>query len=194
MFWITRPKVFICHVPGSSERVKWLLDVVERWKQLGAKPELLMPFNESNLEFQRSRRIRADQLGGKYYILADDDCLPEGRRFIRTGFEILKRHKQFSALSPLPSNERIVEWTPSREEQYTVISDTEVFEHVSIGGIRFCRRGSIALWPPVVSELPGYDWLHGLAARRNGYRVGYMRHLRFEHLGAGKSSVWPVHA
>lgn len=72
----------------------------------------------------------------------------------------------------------------------------EVMEHISVGGIRFCRKGLIEKWPPRDAECMGYDLIHSDALRDVGYRVGYLQHVRMEHLGEGKTELWrqPVSA
>ena len=189
---LSKPQVFVCHVPLNGQRQKWLREVLDAWFALGAAPQVLTPSSDP-ISFQRDRRIEAEQLGKDFYIVADDDCLPDTSKedFISEGLRMLKKHPEFAMLAPLPSNENIVEWTPDeRLDRYKTVSDEEVMEHVSIGGIRFCRKGCLKTYPPINRELPGYDWIHGDALRKAGKRVGYIRSLRFNHLGAGSSTVW----
>ncbi len=185
--------MFVCHVPGNGQRESWLRMVLDAWFELGAGPEVLIPSGTPRI-FQRERRIQADQKGGDFYILADDDCLPDisQKDFIPIGIGVLRSHPQFAMLAPLPSNENIIEWTPDPQlDKYTAASDAEVMEHVSIGGIRFCRKGALKTYPPMDKHFAGYDGIHGYALREAGMRVGFIRELRFDHLGAGKSTVWP---
>lgn len=194
MLFDWRPKVFLCHVPllSDSERHGWFQKVLEVWASLGANVRILTPPPGVSPEtFQVLRRQIADREGGKFYILADDDCLPLGDDFLAEGLSTLKAHPNFVQLTPLPSNENIVEWTPSPTiDNYTAYKDAEVFEHVSVGGIRFSRKMPFSLWPALVGTAPAYDGPHGEAIRQEGFRVGYMRNVRFLHLGAGKSTVW----
>jgi hypothetical protein len=69
--------------------------------------------------------------------------------------------------------------------------DAQVMEHASVGGVRFCRRSSLHEWPP--AEGPGYDRTQADALRAAGYRVGYFKGLKMNHLGEGYSSVWEAH-
>ena len=200
MSWLpwkeSKPQVFVCHVMGSGEsREKWLGLSLEAWSKFDVPVKLLMPDGRINsIEFQRQRRIEAERQSREdFYILADDDCLPIGQSdYLLKGIEILKRHPEFAILSPLPSNESIVEWTPAQEDNYTAFKDGEVFEHVSVGGIRFCRKGAMADWPPMGEGKKDYDRTQGDFLRLQGKRVGYMRYLKFEHLGKGVSTVWEL--
>lgn len=190
----SKPTVFVCHVPVNGQRQKWLREVLDAWFALGAAPQVLSPSSDP-ISFQRERRIEAEQKGGDFYILADDDCLPDVKNedFIAQGMRVLKKHPEFAMLAPLPSNENIVEWTPDeRLDHYKTANDEEVMEHTSVGGIRFCRKGALKIYPAMHRELPGYDWLHGDALRKAGKRVGYIRSLGFVHLGFGHSTVWHV--
>lgn len=192
-FW-EKPQVFVCHIPGNPKREQWLRQCTDAWYEMGMEPHVLTPGGIDPLAFQRERRLIAERMGGKFYILADDDCLPlcaPEQEFVQDGFSILKNHPEYAMLAPLPTNENIVEWTPSQQlDKYAVQSDDEVMEHVSIGGIRFCRKGCLKGWPQITKDYPGYDGKQGEALRKAGWRVGYMRNLNFEHLGAGQSTVW----
>ncbi len=171
----------------------WLQTVLVAWRRLGANPQLLCTSSKEPKPFQRERRIQADQKGGDFYILADDDCLPDisQKDFIPVGIDVLRAHPQFAMLAPLPSNENIIEWTPDERDGHKTANDEEVMEHVSVGGIRFCRKGALKVYPPMDKDYAGYDGIQGNAVRKAGMRVGFIRELHFDHLGAGKSTVWP---
>lgn len=181
---VGRARVFVCHVPLLGERAESFLRVVGYW---GPGVRVLSPPpGIKPREFQRYRRIVADVQGGEYYILTDDDCLPVGD-VVERGLGILGRHPEYAILSLLPENETIVEWTP---EDYQTASDAEVVEHVSVGGVRFCRKMPFTAWPAMPSgEYCGYDAVQCEAIRKAGKRVGYFRDLRMVHLGAGKSTL-----
>jgi len=144
--------------------------------------------------FQRERRIIADQEAkSDIYICADDDCLPESEPFIQKALAIMGRHPDYGILSLWPSNEHIHPWTPPDEEKPLLVSgvahhDTEVMEHVSVGGIRFCRKGVMGEWPAL--EGRGYDGTHCMALRKAGYRAGYFLDILMTHVGKSYSTVW----
>lgn len=222
-----KPKVFVCHVPGNQKRALWLKRCVRAWEETGAEVEVLTPLGSPH-DFQRERRRMAEERVGRlrrFYILADDDCLPlGGPEWIARGLAVLRSHGLYAQLAPLPSNENIVEWTPApvicprclqrreehfskrpdgswtclrdgcgsifRSDGYYTRGDKEVMEHVSIGGIRFVRRGCMKEWPPMVEWNHGYDGVQAEALRERGWRVGFVRDIKFEHLGVGESTVW----
>lgn len=173
----------MCHVP-SVERREWFKQCVGVW---GAGCRVLSPPPGVGVrEFQRYRRIVADAQGGEFYVLADDDCLPVGE-VVERGFEILQRHPEYAILSLWPENESIVEWTP---EGYVTANDAEVMEHVSVGGVRFCRKMPFTCWPGMPEgEYRGYDAVQCEAIRKAGKRVGYFRDLKMVHLGKGSTTL-----
>lgn len=192
MSFLTRlflPKVFIGHVPGNAARGAWLKQVVKVWGGYGCTVSILIPSTESPFEFQRVRRMKAEAEGGSIYVLADDDCLPMGQDFVAEMVAALKRHPGYAMLAPLPDNENINEWTPPKDEWKTA-NDDEVMEHVSIGGIRFCRKDAMRVWPRIEGAFPAYDGVHGHTLRQRGLRVGYVRNTHFLHLGKDQSTVW----
>ncbi len=161
-----------------------------RWKsEKGAQVEALTEWLCAcdAREFQRERRIAADEMADSdIYVVADDDCFLPADFDLDACLKIMNEHPEFAVLSLMHSNCNFSEWTP---ENYAVQSDSDVAEHYAAGGVRFCRKGVIKEWPPM-GDGPGYDTIHGEAIRAAGYRIGYFRkHFDF-HLGEGKSSVW----
>lgn len=149
----------------------------------------------SDKDFQRERRIFADQEArDPYYIVADDDCLPEHEPFLERCVDIMRHHPQFAVLSFYPNNSHLNGWDPPPEEKHFLVDglvyeDLDVLEHVSVGGIRVCQKGCLTKWPPMEGKT--YDMEQAIALRANGYRVGYFKEIFMCHLGRGYSSVWP---
>lgn len=134
--------------------------------------------------FQVARRINADHLAeGSVYVMTDDDMMPMSADIISRGLELMEKYPEFSMLSAMPASATIHPWA----EGYLC---DDVMEHVSVGGLRFCRKGILHKWPEFTG--PGYDREHCEAIREAGYRVGYMRDVKANHLGEGKmfSTVW----
>lgn len=133
--------------------------------------------------FQAARREFADrQSRSEFYVVADDDCLPDPG--ILAGILVLQKYPTFRILSAWPQNAKVNPWRP---EDYEPITDLVVMEHVSVGGIRFCRRPVLQVWP----ELRGshYDADQCEAIRGENGRVGYLKHIKMTHLGEGCSSL-----
>src|SRR6185503_819136 len=122
---------------------------------------------------------------GRFYILTDDDCLPTRDDIIERGLTELASHPGFAILSAWPENAIINRWTPNG---YMPYEDEGIMEHVSVGGMRFMRRGCLEEWP--LSNGAGYDAEHCKALRDLEFRVGYLRNDKIRHLGEGKSSLW----
>ena len=185
--------VFFCSIPYSagSPRMAMRDKCLERWEHVpGANIRRIEPksLECEDREFQRLRRIYADiNADSHVYVVADDDCLlPDNFNLYRCLG--IFQDSTFMMLSLLPSNANIVEWNP---EGYVPHGTYDVMEHVSIGGIRFCRKWHLKSWPPM-GESAGYDRIHADAIRAEDGRVGYFRHHSMEHLGEGCSSVWTL--
>lgn len=157
--------------------------------------DIPVEFHETREEYQRSRRMTADRIAGGYfkspiYILADDDCLPEyPTPFVHEVVQLMENYAEFGILAMSPTNSEQKPWRAD-DVPYTPFEDDEVFEHVSVGGIRFCRQGIVKEWPPMREGSAQYDTEHGLAIREAGYRVGWLRHWRMNHLGRFYSQTW----
>jgi len=154
---------------------------VRWWQETSA---LTLVPGMGNSSFQSERRQLADAFCNETYVVADDDCFPQAAPFADAARRILEAHPSFGILSLRPTNFKINPWRPEGYEPY---EDEEVFEHVSVGGIRFCRPGCLEEWPPQTRK--GYDTEHCEALRKAGYRVGYFKNLWMSHLGEGYSSV-----
>ena len=141
-------------------------------------------------DFQKTRRVWAEErtlsLLRPYYVVADDDCLPQAGPFLEDAIEVMEAHPDFAILSLLPTNAEIHPWRPPWPKMAS--EDSEVMEHHSVGGIRVCRSGVMKEWPELVR--PGYDQEHCEAIRGAEYRVGFFKKIKMNHLGEGYSSVW----
>lgn len=182
--------VFICTVPGT--RVEMLHQALDRWLRVKCADELRFhvlrppPLIEAR-NFQSYRRVQADvDAQSPVYVVADDDCIVPESGFVDECIRVLERHRDFGILSLWPENATIHPWTP---EVYEPFADIDVMEHVSVGNVRFCRKGLLAgKWPDQPG--PGYDKEQCAKLRELGYRAGYFRNHKMFHLGEGKTTVW----
>lgn len=158
----------------------------KRWRRENVKIVHLTPdsLDCSPREFQRARRIVAEDLASGPYVLADSDCLLL-KSPVEPLLDLMARYPEFSIVSLMPSNATINPWTP---ENYIPVLTEELMEHVSVGGIRFCRKGALKDWPQAYGK--GYDAIHCEVLRKAGFRVGYARNVTMNHLGEGFSTVW----
>lgn len=188
--------IFISHIPGMG-REAMLQQVLHRWMRVDCADRrihiLTPPRYISAYEFQMWRRVLAEERAhGPAYILADDDCLLHWGNDVDSLADTLLK-TEFAILSVWPANATIQRWTP---EDYKPVEDDKVMEHVSVGGIRFCQRlgrhkygVSVPwVWPKQLG--PGYDAEHCAALRFYGWRVGYFKNAKMDHLGEGQSTVW----
>lgn len=177
--------VFFCSIGGRDEMAA---KCASRWgdavayKAIPTTPRSISTTPEN---FQKLRRVWAEEKSeGEFYIVADDDCLVPQGNWIEQAVAIMERHPDFAILSLMPDNANIIRWTP---EGYTVFEDADVLEHVSVGGVRLCRKGILKSWP--VLEGKAYDMAQCQAIRKEGYRVGYFKSIKMHHLGEGKTSL-----
>jgi len=213
------PEVFFCTAPTTDERQRIADRCFEYWSgNPDADVVVVTPETVgcSLGQFQRERRIYADSRARHHeYICTDDDMLPTADDCLVKGIAALRTHTDFGILSAWPANCTINRWEPGEESMrclvclgvaksrgcgncggagwfsftYQPFEDLSVMEHVSVGGLRFCRKGLLEEWPDYSGQ-GGYDGVHSLALRKAGYRVGYLQHARAVHLGEGKSTVW----
>lgn len=186
---------------------------MERWGGEGPFHSMILSERGQGGVSQLYRRTVAENNAETdIYVLADDDCLPQAEPFLDEGVRILEEHSDFAILSMMPTNCKINPWKPDvllvkgvpmtnigpggfvQVEDYSDVrplipyEDADVMEHVSVGGIRFCRKGCLEEWPPFVG--PGYDREQCDALRAAGFRVGYFKNLTMLHLGEGYSQTW----
>lgn len=142
--------------------------------------------NVTDTAFQKERRVYADKVAeGPFYVVADDDCIPE-KGWLEKAVNIMLWHPTFAILSLWPQNASIQRWTP---EGYTPYEDHDVIEHYSVGQIRVCRKGILREWPAMDVDSKAYDNIQCQAIRDAGYRVGYFKNLKVTHLGEGKTTL-----
>lgn len=182
-------EVFFCSAPQSDDRIQLAAQMWEVWRKVqGIKLTALYPERGKSYEFQRTRRMIAEEKAkGDIYILTDDDIEPdwEGKPdWLHRGKMLLEFHPEFASLHAWIDG--IQRWTPT---DYKPFEDGDVMQHHSAGGIRFIRKGCMRDWPEQTSR--GYDNTQGDYLRQNGYRVGYLKHLKAIHHGAGeRSDLW----
>src|SRR5512137_2289624 len=79
------------------------------WMEKGVMLQIIERRWQDKKEFQRGRRVEAEQRASTdIYVLADDDCLLDGYTPIMLkGCEIMDRHPQFAILSLWPVNSKL---------------------------------------------------------------------------------------
>lgn len=177
--------VFFCSCPQSDERIKIAAQMRTLWKSIpDIRLHLLFPEQGKHWEFQRERRIIAEQKAkSPIYVLTDDDMEP--LFYFNKGVRIMNEHQDFGILSAWPENANINPWTP---EGYKPFEDWDVMEHTDVGGLRFIRKGAIKHFP--LQERIGYDREHCQAMRDSGFKVGFFKTLKAIHYGEGASDIW----
>lgn len=135
----------------------------------------------SRKEFQGERRKLAEECAtGEIYILAEDDCMPLGSSFVKRGLEVMMRHPEYAVLSPL-----LLPFPPPINE-----NEGEVSNGITAGGINFTRRGLIDI-AQINSRLPWDECAQAEHLREKGWKSGWMRDVKCNHIGATLSTLWP---
>lgn len=180
-----RIEVFYTTCPTTPEREKISYETLDWWKSQPVNLRVVTPMLAkcSVAEFNRLRRVYADQVAKGDHIVADDDAIPLCD--IREAFGMFQRYPDFGTLSLWPEPCVIHPWT-----EIEAFEDDEVMEHCSVGVIRLCRKGMP--FPP--SESVGYDRTHADAIRAIGKKVGLLKNYRCKHLGENKSTLWTAAA
>lgn len=195
-----KTKLLFCTAATDVKRMGFAISCLDAWSRHNVEITILRP--ESDIywmnawdsfpvctlgpieTFQKDRRtFLLDGTGDDIYILSDDDCLVSDNLDLFKALSIAEEETEFSILSLLPSNCQINPWTP---EFYRPRVTREVLEHVSVGGVRFCRKHNLD-WPEMKGK--GYDKEHGEAIRLAGSRVGYFLNHLMVHLGENAWSV-----
>ena len=130
--------------------------------------------------FARQSREIADKVANGPYCLIDDDHLPIGRTWLDDGLAALYAHPECVMLSSWSINGEVAEG-PSHDG---------VFSVSSCGTPCFVRKGTFVEMPDApAGQFDGVlsDWL-----QERG-RIGFLRDVRHNHLGAHYSQVVPGH-
>ena len=175
-------EVFFCQIECRSYsdccKIQW--QCMPEVKLIELRPGTM----SMDLSFQMTRRIYAEaNATGDWYVLADDDCFI-WPNVVLEAWERLQDHDEckFGMISLEPWPAIIHPWHPKGYgDRY---QDSLIYEHVSVGGVRFIRKWVMKSWPMMVDfSPPQYDRIHCDAMRDAGYRCGYFRDLKCAHLG-----------
>jgi len=191
--------VFVRYWPQSRLRKHLAQAVLERLSmQDDARVRLLVPGAcgyEYNLppfdtfdrisaaRFAAESRERADVTArSPIYVVIDDDHLPIGKGWIRAGVRALEQRPDFAMLSA---------WSVNGEVRDHGGVDPDVFEAHSCGTPCFVRKGTFAKLPE--GPAPEYDLILSEHLKANVGKIGFLRNVRFNHLGFELSQVVPGH-
>ena len=131
---------------------------------------------------RRSRQVADEMARSPIYVVIDDDHLPIGKDWIHAGVEALERRPEYAMLSAWSIN----------GEVHAPAGEDDVFDTVSSGTPCFVRKGTFA-GPLPDGAAAQYDSIlstHLLATRG---RLGFLRFVRYNHLGIGLSQVVEGH-
>jgi len=171
--------VFYCTMTKDELRAAIAKPCLLMWQQMCYETLhiVIPPQSMSGREFQQWRRKAAEEMAsGEFYILADDDCMPLGNRFLERCEALMQKYPEYAILGT--------------EDYCAPYGPDEIYETTTAGGINVIRKGIIEV--PEYRE--GVTWdgsAQGQQIRAKGYKVGRMRDVRRNHYGDGLSTVWP---
>jgi len=174
--------VFYCTMPNDPLREAIAKPCLMMWKQIqnatpGSGLVVVRPDEGmSGREFQQIRRKRAENWSrAPFYIVADDDCMPLGKKFLERCEALMHKYPEYAILGT--------------EDYCAPYGPDEIYETTTAGGINVVRKG--------ILEIPAFNgqtWdgsAQGQQIRAKGFKVGRMRDVRRNHYGDGLSTVWP---
>ena len=177
--------VFLCTAAAPDDEIRegFLTSVHTRWDMDVSSVVRLVTIEllECSLrDFQGERRRYAERNAqSDIYVLAEDDCMPLGNRFIERGLELMQRNPAYAVISPTVLN--------GVYEGAAYTPDGELILANSAGGINFTRKGLLGDLPAgFVDEMKQSQHLCN-----KGWLSGYAPALKMNHLGAGLSTLWP---
>lgn len=155
--------------------------------------------DEDNFHIE-SKRIAEKEARSKVYVLADDDQLIIGKDWVNRGTEIYEYYSEsnkFAFIAGRSINGEVPDNSLCEEGSILLAGIAgQVCTHPSnsVGTPYFTRKGLITDFPPGDEQGGGsYDTIFSKHCIDKGYKVGFMRDLRFNHLGSGYSTVVPGH-
>lgn len=171
--------VFITTIGGRDDM---LARVVEWWvRRVGSDHvSVVKGSTMPPRDFQRYRREFAEaQSRTPYYVLTDDDILPDEDAPILDGVAELHHHPKLAVASAWLHNEPLVKQDAAGPDLCAGVTTM-----LDVGGLRFVRRGAMTEWPPLdPAYAGGYDRTQCDWLRANGWQVGYLRAFKATHLG-----------
>jgi hypothetical protein len=131
---------------------------------------------------QQSIKLADEMAYGDYYSVSDDDMLIYGKDFLLRCKAVLERNPEYGIICASPANEHI-----SSESG----DGREVIESHAVGGSGLIRKGIMKDFPAISNQ--EYSGWIDKQYRSKGYKMGYMRDVKYLHLGAHFSFSSPAH-
>jgi hypothetical protein len=181
----------------SDLRLGMAISTVARW-QLDPLADLVLVICEESLVYpgwqglkkivlpasnfaQKSIAAMEEMSYGDFYSGGDDDMLIYGKNFLDRMLAVMGRNQEYGILCASPTNEGI----------QTGRGDSEVIESHAVGGPGLVRKGVMKDFPPISNQQ--YAGWCDSQFRSQGWKMGYMRDVRYCHLGSRFSFSSPAH-
>lgn len=129
----------------------------------------------------RSKELAEQQAQSDIYIVSDDDHLVLGKTWLEDGLRVMKNHLDYGMLASWSINGEV----PEKD------GDEWVWDSDSIGCPCFIRKGIVKEFPD--GPLAEYDGILTRHINALGWKTGFLRTLRNNHIGLGYSQVIPAH-
>jgi hypothetical protein len=144
----------------------------------------LIPIPIFGEDFWRSSRAACEEMSSGDYVLIDDDQLPIGKTWLEDGMAALEAHPEF---------EMLASWSVVSGEVRECPGNAAAWDatRLSIGTPCFVRKGTFVELPE--APAPEYDLVLSAELKARGGRIGFLRHVRHNHLGYEYSQVVDGH-
>lgn len=144
--------------------------VLKAWQEVKGA-ELVVSTTRPDQRWRKAEKLAQLYNGGKYYILADDDCTPLPPWDLDHAVTVLDRLKDVAiASAAMPGQDWPEEFHPLH----------------AVGGIRIVRTGVLSF----PADFKGHDSDAYNLHVKAGYRSGVLNFIRANHLGMGFSTEW----
>lgn len=137
--------------------------------------KLIKPLERFHIEAKRYAEATAKS---DIYVVFDDDQLILGKDWLDKGLRVMEKHPEVGMASA---------WMITGEVPEGDKADEHFWESGSIGCPYFVRKGILIDTPE--TPIAGYDTDLTNYVKSKGWKTGFMRHVRYNHLGSRYSQL-----
>lgn len=137
--------------------------------------KLIKPLDRFHID---SKRYAEEHAKSDVYVVFDDDQLILGKDWLDKGLRVMEKNPEYGMLAC---------WMITGEVPAGCGPDEHLWQSSSIGCPYFVRKGILTDTPE--TPIAGYDTDLTNYVESKGWKIGFMRHVRYNHLGSGYSQL-----